>query len=33
VEVNIEGEKIKDEFEVIDIMDDYDPCPALLGID
>jgi hypothetical protein len=33
VEVNIEGVKMKDDFEVIEIMDDYDPYPALLGID
>jgi hypothetical protein len=33
VEVNIEGVKMKDDFEVIEIMDDSDPYPALLGID
>jgi hypothetical protein len=33
VEVNIEGVKMKDDFEVIEIMDDFDPYPALLGID
>jgi len=33
VEVNIEGVKTKDDFEVIDIMDDFDPYPTLLGID
>jgi hypothetical protein len=33
VEVNIEGVKTKDDFEVIEIMDDSDPYPALLGID
>jgi hypothetical protein len=32
VEVNIEGVKTKVEFEVIEIMDDSDPYPALLGI-
>jgi hypothetical protein len=33
VEVNIEGVKTKVYFEVIEIMDDSDPYPALLGID
>jgi hypothetical protein len=33
VEVNIEGVKMKDDFEVIEIMDDFDPYPTLLGID
>jgi hypothetical protein len=33
VEVNIEGVKTKVDFEVIDIMDESDPYPALLGID
>jgi hypothetical protein len=33
VEVNIEGIKTKVVFEVIDIMDDSNPYPALLGID
>jgi hypothetical protein len=33
VEVNIEGVKTKAYFEVIEIMDDSDPYPALLGID
>jgi hypothetical protein len=33
VEVNIEGVKTKVDFEVIEIMDDSDPYPALLGID
>jgi hypothetical protein len=33
VEVNIEGVKTKDEFLVIEIMDDSNPYPALLGID
>jgi hypothetical protein len=33
VEVNIEGVKIKDDFEVIDIMDEFDPYPTLLGND
>jgi hypothetical protein len=32
-EVNIKGVKTKDDFEVIEIMDDYDPYPSLLGID
>jgi hypothetical protein len=31
--VNIEGVKTKDDFEVIEIMDDSDPYPAFLGID
>jgi hypothetical protein len=33
VEVNIEGVKTKADFEVIEIMDESDPYPALLGID
>jgi hypothetical protein len=33
VEVNIEGVKTKVYFEVIEIMDDSDPYPTLLGID
>jgi hypothetical protein len=33
VEVNIEGVKMKVDFEVIKIMDDYNPYPALLDID
>jgi hypothetical protein len=33
VEVNIEGVKAKTNFEVIEIMDDLDPYPTLLGID
>jgi hypothetical protein len=33
VEVNIEGVKTKAYFEVIEIMDDSDPYPTLLGID
>jgi hypothetical protein len=33
VEVNIEGVKTKEYFEVIEIMDDSDPYPSLLGID
>jgi hypothetical protein len=33
VEVNIEGVKTKVNFEVIEIMDESDPYPALLGID
>jgi len=33
VELNIERVKKKDHFEVIEIMDDYDPYPTLLGID
>jgi hypothetical protein len=32
-EVNIEGVKAKDEFEIIDIMDDSDMYLELLGID
>jgi len=24
---------MKENFELIDIMDDFDPCPSLLGID
>jgi hypothetical protein len=31
--VNIEGVKMKAYFEVIEIMDDSDPYPTLLGID
>jgi hypothetical protein len=31
--VNIEGVKTKAYFEVIEIMDDSDPYPTLLGID
>jgi hypothetical protein len=31
--VNIEGVRMKVDFEVIEIMDDYDPFLALLGID
>jgi hypothetical protein len=31
--VNIEGVKTKDDFEVIEIMNDFDPYPTLLGID
>jgi hypothetical protein len=31
--VNIEGVKTKVDFEVIEIMDEFDPYPALLGID
>jgi hypothetical protein len=31
--VNIEGVKTKVDFEVIEIMDESDPYPALLGID
>jgi hypothetical protein len=31
--VNIEGVKTKADFEVIEIMDESDPYPALLGID
>jgi hypothetical protein len=31
--VNIEGVKMKEYFEVIEIMDDSDPYPSLLGID
>jgi hypothetical protein len=30
--VNIEGVKMKDEFEVIEIMDDFDPYDGLLSI-
>ena len=33
VEVNIAGVKTYTDFEVIDIMGDKDPYPALLGID
>jgi hypothetical protein len=33
VEVNIEGVKMKEDFEVIEIMDEYDPYHTLLGID
>jgi hypothetical protein len=33
VEVNIEGVKTKVDFEVIEIMDDSNPYPTLLGID
>jgi hypothetical protein len=33
VEVNIKGVKTKVDFEVIKIMDESDPYPALLGID
>jgi hypothetical protein len=33
VEVNIEGVKMKADFKVIEIMDESDPYPALLGID
>jgi hypothetical protein len=33
VEVNIEGVKTKADFEVIEIMDDSNPYPSLLGID
>jgi hypothetical protein len=33
VEVNIDGVKTKVDFEVIEIMDDSDPYPTLLGID
>jgi hypothetical protein len=33
VEVNIEGVKTKADFEVIEIMDESDPYPTLLGID
>jgi hypothetical protein len=32
-EVNIKGVKTKVDFEVIEIMDDIDPYPTLLGID
>jgi hypothetical protein len=31
--VNMEGMKTKVDFEVIEIMDDSNPYPALLGID
>jgi len=31
--VNIEGVKTKNDFEFIEILDNYDPYPALLGID
>ena len=31
--MNLEGEKTKVEFEVIEIMDDFYPYPSLLGID
>jgi hypothetical protein len=31
--VNIEGVKTKEDFEVIEIMDESDPYPTLLGID
>jgi hypothetical protein len=33
VKVNIEGVKTKDDFEVIDIMDDFDPYPFVHDID
>jgi len=33
VEVNIEGVKTRADFEFIEIMDDSDPYPTLLGID
>jgi hypothetical protein len=33
LEVNIEGVKIKDDFEVINMMDDFYPHHVLLGID
>jgi hypothetical protein len=33
VEVNIEGVKTKVDFKVIEIMDESDPYPPLLGID
>jgi hypothetical protein len=33
VEVNIKGVKMKADFEVIEIMDYFDPYPTLLGID
>jgi hypothetical protein len=33
VEVNIEGVKTRENFEVIEIMDDSDPYLSLLGID
>ena len=32
VEVNIEGVKKKDDFEVIKVMDDSNPYPSLLGV-
>jgi hypothetical protein len=32
VGVNIEGVKMKVDFKVIEIMDDLDPYPALIGI-
>jgi hypothetical protein len=32
-EVNIEGVKKKVDFEVIEIMDESDPYPTLLGMD
>jgi hypothetical protein len=31
--VNIEGDKTKDDFRVIDIINEFDPYHALLGID
>jgi hypothetical protein len=33
VKVNIEGVKMKEDFEVIQITDDSNPYPTLLGID
>jgi hypothetical protein len=33
VEVNIEGVKTKEYFEVVEIMDDSYPYPTLFGID
>jgi hypothetical protein len=33
VEINIERVKTKADFEVIEIMDESDPYPSLLGID
>ena len=33
VVVNIEGVKVMENFEVIQIVDDIDPYPALLGLD
>jgi hypothetical protein len=33
VEVDIEGVKTEVDFEVIEIMDELDPYPFLLGID
>jgi hypothetical protein len=33
VEVNIEGVNIMIDFEIIEIMDEYNPYPTLLGID